>query len=87
MATIELSIRRFFDELRNRLALARDYDGQLNRLLAQRFNLVDFLQPDEYRLSELTALLLDPAGSHGQGQAFLRQFLSRLPAARRPRPF
>jgi hypothetical protein len=87
MAITELSIGRFFDELSNRLVLLRDYDEQLDRLVAQRFNLIDFLQPDEYRLSELIALLLDPAGLHGQGPAFLRQFLSRLSAAPAARAF
>jgi PD-(D/E)XK nuclease superfamily len=51
---------------------------KLNRALASEFNFIDFLRPDELRVSELIAFLLDPRGGHGQGAAFLQRFLQYL---------
>lgn len=46
--------------------------------LAPDFNLFDFIEPDEMRLSNILAWLLSPQASHGQGGKFLRLFLHRL---------
>lgn len=43
--------------------------------LAPDFGLLDYLRQDEMALSEYLALLLDPQGSHGQGDLYLREFL------------
>jgi hypothetical protein len=67
----------FFDSLQSRLDVLRGYRDKLNHLLAQDFNLVDLLHPDEYRLSALIAFLLDPNGGHGQRDSFLQRFLLR----------
>lgn len=45
---------------------------------ASDFNLVDLIEPDENRLSDVLADLLNPTGKHGQGDLFLRQFLKQL---------
>lgn len=42
--------------------------------LAPDFNPLDFFYLDELRLSKLMAWLLEPAGNHGQGSAFLKIF-------------
>lgn len=68
----------FFDEFEHRITVLRCYREQLNRFVAQEFNLIDFLRPDEYRLSELIAFLLNPRAEHGQGPIFLQKFLERL---------
>jgi len=46
----------------------------------KRFNIFDVLKVShaELRHSNMLAWLLDPAGSHGLGDAFVRRFLSRL---------
>ncbi len=46
--------------------------------LAPDFNMFDFIEPDEMRLSKILAWLLDPRGTHGQGGLFLHLFLAGL---------
>ena len=69
---------RFFSELVPRLDAARSLDRELDRQLAWRFNVFDYLRTDELGLSRVIADLLDPRASHGQGTLFLRSFLERL---------
>lgn len=47
---------------------------------APSFNCFHFIRPDELRLSEILAVLLnpDPKGVHAQGDAFLRLFFSAI---------
>jgi PD-(D/E)XK nuclease superfamily len=68
----------FLSDLQKRSDLMRHNRENLNRTLASGFNLIDFLRPDEYRLSEMIALLLNPQGGHGQGTVFLQRFLQQL---------
>ena len=69
---------RFFDELAPRLETARVLDKELDRKLAHRFNVFDYLRTNELGLSRVIADLLDPKASHGQGVLFLRAFLEKL---------
>lgn len=43
--------------------------------LSPSFNSFNFIQPNEPKLSDIIADLLDPKGSHGQGAVFLHLFL------------
>jgi hypothetical protein len=43
--------------------------------LASQFNIFDYIRPNENALSDILVDLLSPAGTHGQGSRFLRQFL------------
>ena len=52
---------------------------ELDRHLARRFNVFDYLRTDELGLSRIVADLLDPGASHAQGALFLRALLERLP--------
>jgi hypothetical protein len=70
--------QQFLTDLRSRLVVVRDYRARFNVALAQDFNFIGFLRPDEYRLSELITLLLDPTGGHGQRSAFLKLFVERV---------
>lgn len=45
---------------------------------APEFNLFDFLRDDETGLSRILAWTLNPNGSHGQGDVFLRRFLEHF---------
>jgi hypothetical protein len=49
-----------------------------DRRLASNFNVFDLIEPDENKLSDVLAFLLDPHGGHGQGDLFLRTLLKRL---------
>ena len=70
---------RFFYELAPRLNVARSLELELDRHLARRFNVFDYLRTDELGLSRIVADLLDPSANHAQGALFLRSFLEGLP--------
>ena len=69
---------RFFSELAPRLAAARSLDRELDRHLARRFNVFDYLHTKEPGLSRVIADLLNPRASHGQGTLFLHALLEKL---------
>jgi hypothetical protein len=45
---------------------------------ATGFNVFDFIKPTENTLSDILRFLLDPAGSHGQSDVFLRNILNTV---------
>ncbi len=70
----------FFAQISSSLKYSSLLDSELNRRLANRFNISDFLRYGqerlpEKRLSKIIAFLPDPSESHGQKTFFLRQFL------------
>lgn len=71
-------VERQFTALRAKLDDARESIREYARLHAPRFNVFDYIRPDENRLSDILADLLNPEGSHGQGEEFLKLFLARL---------
>lgn len=68
----------FFAQLSPRLETARALERELDRRLARRFNVFDYLSTDEVALSRIIADLLDPGARHGQGTLFLRTLLDEL---------
>ena len=50
----------------------------INKYLASDFNLIEIMGPDENKLSDIIALLIDPNGAHGQGKVFLEKFLKEI---------
>ena len=76
--TLENSIERLFIELKPRIDAAGEIAHELNRHLAYRFNVMDYLRTDELGLSRIIADLLNPRASHGQGPLFLRLLLDQL---------
>ena len=75
-------LRRFFAEAAPRLETAQALDDELDRQLARRFNVFDYLRTDELGFSRMIADLLDPGGKHGQGAAFLKLFVEKLEFAK-----
>ena len=69
---------QFFSEVAPRLDAARSLDRELDRRLARRFNVFDYLRTDELGLSRVIADLLDSRAGHGQGTLFLRALLDGL---------
>ena len=67
-------LERFFLELAPRLETAR----ALDRRLARRFYVFDYLRTDEPGLSRIVADLLKPEGKHGQGIVFLQLLLDKV---------
>jgi PD-(D/E)XK nuclease superfamily len=71
-------LERFFSDLGFRLEIQSRTKSQLDRHLASEFNIFEFIEPDENRLSDILAMLLNPQGAHGQKELFLKLFLVRL---------
>ena len=68
------NIYPFFDKLVSLLKEKR----KINRYLASDFNVFDYIQPDELKLSRIIADLLDPKGSHGQQRICLEAFVEAM---------
>ena len=71
----ELDIQQFFQEVASICALEQAQQEERNRK-GENYNLFSILNIERYELkhSALIANLLDPKGSHGCGDAFLRAF-------------
>lgn len=71
----ELDIQRFFQEVASICALEQALQEERHRK-GENYNLFSILNIERYELkhSALIANLLDPEGSHGCGDAFLRAF-------------
>jgi hypothetical protein len=74
----EKTIQNFFEDLKFRLVIYDDARAQTDMYLASRFNVFDYLEPNENLLSDMIADLLDPKGKHGQKDAFLQVFLKQV---------
>lgn len=74
----KLEIERFFSTLQAKRESFADFMRLYESTLAPRFNLFDFIGPNENKLSEIIAFFLDPEETHGQGYLFLRIFLDLI---------
>lgn len=74
----EQSFASFFSGAKQVIDAAAIREREQNRLHAHRFNVMSWIEPDENKLSDLLAELLDPRGRHGQGDRFLRLLLDLL---------
>lgn len=70
-------IERFFERFKGARSIIAERASDLEAREASTFNLFRVLgvRSNEVRHSAFLAALLDPAGSHGQGDLFLRHFL------------
>lgn len=71
-------ILNLLDELKFRLDLYKQTKREFDRYIASDFNVFNFIKPNEIMLSAIFADLLDPEGSHGQGNKFLEHFLKNI---------
>ena len=76
---LKQEIRRFFESAKQGLDILRPVVFELDRHLARRFNFFHSIKFNENRMSYVFAYLLDPNETHGQGDLFLREFLSDVP--------
>lgn len=67
-------LNRFFAAADHRIELQR----RLDKRRASGFNVFRLIEPDENKLSDILAGLLDPTGDHGQGDLFLRLLFQQL---------
>ena len=71
-------LEHFFKAISRRVKDAEKKQRQLDLKEATRFNVFDLIDPDENKLSDILADLLNPAGSHGQGALFLHSLFEQL---------
>jgi len=74
----EEKLSHFFEPLVFKYRVAKEIKKQTDRYLASDFNLVEIMDPDEKKVSDIIAELLKPNGKHGQGKVFLEKFLEVL---------
>ncbi len=71
-------LEQFFDDATYRVELAESMQRQIDLKLGTRLNIFKVFEPDENKLSDILADLLDPKGSHGQGDLFLKGIFQEL---------
>lgn len=71
-------LQRFFAAVSRRTERAETEQRRRDKRQATGFNVFDLIEPDENKLSDILADLLDHKGSHGQGDVFLLLFFQRL---------
>ena len=71
-------LQAFFTGLGPAVRIAQRAQAELDRRAATRFSLFDFFHERETDLSRVFGGLLDPSGTHGQGDRFLRLFLDEV---------
>ena len=76
VARSELS--HFFISINRRVELAEAQQRRRDKRHATAFNVFNLIEPDENKLSDILADLLDPEGEHGQGDLFLRLLFKQL---------
>jgi PD-(D/E)XK nuclease superfamily len=73
-----LDIRPLLSTVNATLGAHRNAKKLYGRRLAPNFHVFDFARSDEIGLSKVIGWLIDPAGTHDQGDRFLRLFLEKL---------
>jgi hypothetical protein len=71
-------LEHFFASVNHRVKLAETQQRRIDRRRATGFNVFHLIEPDENKLSDILADLLDPKGGHGQGDLFLRLLFKQL---------
>lgn len=74
----EARLAAFFAGLGPVVDVARRAQAVLDRRVAPQFSVFDYFKERETDLSRAFGGLLDPAGTHGQGDTFLRLFLGEI---------
>ena len=72
---LRTELTSFFSGLGPAIDIARQAQKEMDRRAATKFSIFDYFRVQETDLSRIFADLLDPSGSHGQGDRFLSLFL------------
>lgn len=73
------SIEKLLNAVKIRVDSLHEAEQRVAERIAPNFNLFDFFRGDENGLSLCLACLLNPRGTHGQGEKFLAAFIKHLP--------
>lgn len=68
-------LKDFFEDLTFRRVLYEQFKEQADNYLSSDFNVFDTINPDENRLSDIIANIIDKNGTHGQGSIFIDTFI------------
>ena len=74
----EARLNHFFSVLREKRKAFADNYAFFAPKLAPHFNSFLFIRPDEMKLSEILAMLLNPLGDHAQSDLFLKLFFAEI---------
>ncbi|WP_456401917.1 PDDEXK-like family protein [Persephonella sp.] len=69
---------KFFNTARFEYSLYERIKKEIDRYLSTDFNMIELIEPNENKLSDLITLILDDKGSHGQGDKFFKIFINHL---------
>lgn len=69
------TVQSLINEVNQKLNALETAQALYSRQLAPKFNTFDYINTDELGLSQILADLLNPKGSHGQEEDFLRLFI------------
>lgn len=72
---MQQQIRLLLNEVAFKIGTLREARDRFSDRLAPEFSIFDYLRTDEMGISGCIASLLDPVGTHGQGNIFLEAFL------------
>jgi len=72
------AITRYFSELQFRMNIYDNAKKDMDVYLASRFNVFQYIKPNENNLSDIIADLLNPQGKHGQKDVFLQAFVNLI---------
>jgi hypothetical protein len=72
---VGILVRDCFAKMIFRASVALEADRKINRFTGRNFTPFKYVYWDENKMSDIIADLLNPAGEHGQGDLFLRQFV------------
>lgn len=71
-------IEEILHDVKSKIEAHKKFKATYNKQLAFDFNLFNFFYVGENKLSEILAFFLNPKGSHGQGDVFLRAFIEEI---------
>lgn len=78
---MQQQISPLLNEVAYKIGTLREARNRFSDRLAPEFSIFDYLRTDEMGLSGCIASLLDPKGTHGQGNVFLEAFLECIGSA------
>lgn len=74
----KVELTNFFASLSPAVDIATRAQAELDRIAATQFSVFGYFRERETDVSRIFADLLNPSGSHGQGDSFLRLFVAEL---------
>jgi len=71
-------IKQLLSIVKSKIEAHTEFKKEYNKQLAFDFNLFNFFNVGENKVSEILAFFLNPQESHGQGDVFLKEFVSQF---------